>query len=187
MLNNDLSKIPKYKLPQGFSVKTYRSGDENEWARIEHAAGEFKTRAEGLEHFNVEFGPFLSEFHERCFFIETSRGEKIGTATAWYNKDFLGRPYGRLHWVAIVPQYQGKKLSKPLVRFAMERMKKYHDCAYLTTQTTTHKAVLLYLQFGFTPFINNAESLRGWRILAHNLNHPVLKHFVDQMDTTEKI
>jgi GNAT superfamily N-acetyltransferase len=179
MLKNDLSEIPKYSLPQGFRVKTYNNGDESEWARIEHSAGEFKTIAEALEHFNIEFGPFLSEFRERCFFVETDKGEKIGTATAWYNDDFLGRPYGRLHWVAITPLYQGKKLSKPLVQFAMERMKKFHNCAYLTTQTTSQKAVLLYLDFGFVPFIDSAESLIGWRILAQHLKHPVLKRYIE--------
>lgn len=177
MLTDDLTEIPVYTLPEGFRAKTYRNGDEYEWARIEHSVGEFKSLDDGLKHFHIEFGPFLSEFQERCFFIETDNGEKIATATAWYNEDFLGKRYGRLHWVAVIPEYQGKKLGKPLVHLAMERMKKHHDRVYLTTQTTSQRAVSLYLDFGFVPFIEDAESLRGWRILAKHLRHPKLKDF----------
>jgi GNAT superfamily N-acetyltransferase len=178
MIKNDLSEIPQFSMPAGFIVKTYRSGDEKDWARIEQSVGEFKNRSEALKHFKTEFGPFISDFRERCFFIETEGGEKIGTATAWYNENFLGRPCGRLHWVAIVPEYQGKKLGKPLVQIAMEKMKKFHDCAYLTTQTSSQRAVRIYLDFGFVPYIENTESLRGWQILASRLKHPELKNLV---------
>ncbi len=177
MLIDDLTEIPVYNLPEGFQAKTYRNGDECEWARIEHSVGEFKGRDEALKHFNIEFGPFLSEFQERCLFIETDNGEKIATATAWYNEDFLGKRYGRLHWVAVIPEYQGKKLGKSLVHLTMERMKRYHDCVYLTTQTTSQPAVSLYLDFGFVPFVEDTESLRGWRILVKHLRHPKLKDF----------
>ena len=177
MVAYDLSKIPAYNLSEGFQAKTYQNGDEYEWAMIEQSVGEFKNHEEALKHFNIEFGSFLSEFQERCFFIETEDGKKIATATAWYNNDFLGKRCGRLHWVSVIPEYQGKKLGKPLVYLTMKRMKMFHDRVYLTTHTTKLRAVSLYLDFGFVPFIEDAESLIGWRILAKQLRHPKLKDF----------
>ena len=177
MVTDDLTKIPVYGLPDGFHAKTYRKGDEYEWSLIEQSVGEFKNTEDALKHFSIEFGPFLDEFQDRCFFIEADNGKKIATATAWYNDNFLGKCYGRLHWVAVIPEYQGKKLGKPLVHLTMKRMEMFHDRVYLTTQTTSQRAVSLYLDFGFVPFVEDAESLRGWRILAKQLRHPKLKDF----------
>lgn len=99
---------------------------------------------------------------ERCFFLETDAGRVIGTATAWHHPSFHGARYGRLHWVAIHPEFQGRKLAKPLVGAAMRRLAELHRRAYLTTQTTSWKAVKIYLDFGFEPL---AETPR-WRRLA---------------------
>jgi len=117
---------------------------------------------EALERFEKEFGSYRDEMEERCFFIvHKENGRVIGTATAWYNNDFKGERYGRVHWVGIHPDFQGKKLAKPLLAVVMMCLAKHHDKAYLTSQTTSYKAINMYLDFGFAPEITDDEAAKA--------------------------
>ena len=59
-----------------------------------------------------------------------------GTTTAWYNEDYRGLPFGRVHWVAIVPEMQGRGLAKPIMSAVCHRLRELgHGRAYLTTTT----------------------------------------------------
>lgn len=180
MINDNLAEAPYYPLPEGFHSRTYRRGDSISWAKIEASVNEFKSIDKALEHFHSEFGSHEEELKERCFFIQNAVSLKIGTATAWYNDSFLGESYGRLHWVAIRPEYQGRKLGKPLVSLAVERLKELHDKAYLTSQTTSYKAINMYLDFGFRPYLTDDNCLRAWKLLADYLKHPALAEFTDE-------
>lgn len=194
MINENLSESPYFPMPEGFRGVTYcGKNDDISWAKIESSVNEFKNIDKALEHFHREFGSYEEELKDRCFFIENDdlflslnrycnkniEGSKIGTATAWYNNSFLGESYGRLHWIAICPKYQGRKLGKPLVSLAVERLKKLHDKAYLTSQTTSYKAINMYLDFGFRPFLTgDGNCMRAWRLLASHLKHPALAEFL---------
>ncbi len=130
-----------------------------------------------LKHFHDEFGPFQTELQNRCFFFQNDERKSIGTAMAWYNNNFLGQYHGRLHRVAILPKFQGRILGNPLVSLALKCLNALHEKAYLTTQTASYRAIKIYLDFGFTPFLDNETSLRAWRALAGYLHHPLLAEF----------
>ena len=152
MMRKDLLNIPEYSLPTGFRLRLFKKGDERNWARVETSVDEFKNEEDALNRFNNEFGPYIDEMSKRCILIENKDGEVIGTTTAWYgdlNED--GELWGRIHWVAISPEYQGKKLSKPLLSAAMNILADYHSKAYLTSQTTSYQAINMYLNYGFEP------------------------------------
>ncbi len=170
---DDLERVPVLDLPAGFAIGFYAPGDEAAWARIEHQAGEFPDDEKALAHFAREFGGHRSEMSERCLFLHGPDGEPIGTSTAWYG-ELGGRAIGRLHWVAIVPRYQGRGLAKPLVSAAMARMRRWHSSSYLTTQTTSWIAVKVYLDFGFRPVFDKPDSREAWAVMAALLNHPAL-------------
>jgi len=133
MVRPKILDIPEAALPGGFSIRTYRTGDEEHWARIEQAAGEFKSTEAALRRFREEFGEYTDEMERRCLFVADEREEPIGTTTAWYG-ELDGRVTGRIHWVAIVPEYQGRKLAKSLLSAALRTRAQFHDNAYLTTQ-----------------------------------------------------
>ena len=172
MIREDLEKLPRYEMPEPFSVRDFQPGDRDSWAEIECAAAEFKSTTAAKKHFDEEFGGFQDEFAKRCQFLIADDGRAIGTATAWRSPAYRGKPYGRLHWVAIHPDYQGRGLSKPLVGAAMLRLGEFHDGAYLTTQTTSWKAIKVYLDFGFAPVVETDEHARGWRLMWEKLGHP---------------
>lgn len=102
------------------------------------------------------------------FFIENGEGEKIATATAFY--DIHGRDTssaGWLHWVAVKREYQGKGLSKPLITYVLNVMKNLgYLHAKIPTQTNTWLACKVYLDLGFLPIKENLEhSYEGWKIV----------------------
>jgi len=178
MINNNIKEVTTdAALPEGFYFRYFKEGDQAAWAHIESNAGEFKDEAAAMQRFEDEFGKYIEDLKERCIFLCHEEAGPIGTAMAWYNLDFNGEEYGRLHWVGIHPDFQGRKLARPLVAKAVERLKEFHDKAYLTTQTTSWKAIKIYLDFGFTPLITTSNCTEAWKLLAEKLNHPLLKDY----------
>ena len=144
--------IASAPLPDGFVFAYFSGGDEESWARIETSVLEFDNEFAALMHFNESFMPFADELRRRCFFIETSDGTKVATATAWW-RDIDGERRPWLHWVAVVPQFQGQGLGKALVSRAMELMIELEGDVdiYLHTQTWSYKAIGIYKGNGFLP------------------------------------
>ncbi len=169
-----LSRVPSVPLPAGYGTSLYRPGDESDWARIEHLAGEFPDYEKALAHYAGEFGAHTQEMRQRCLFLHGPDGAAIGTTTAWYG-EHAGAQIGRLHWVAIVPPFQGRGLAKPLVAASLALMRRTHARAYLTTQTTSWIAVKVYLDFGFAPVLDKPESREAWAVMARLLKHPALR------------
>jgi ribosomal protein S18 acetylase RimI-like enzyme len=173
MVRDHLADLPAFAYPPGYTIRTFRLGDAAQWVRIETLAGEFSSQEEALQHFEEEFGPHLAKVEERCFLLEDSHGTPIGTAMAW-DGEFLGAVRGRVHWVGIVPDYQGRGLAKPLLSTVMQHLARQHTAAYLTTQTTSYRAVNLYLNFGFAPYLTSDDDARGWRIMEEILQRQIL-------------
>ncbi|MDD4043659.1 MAG: GNAT family N-acetyltransferase [Anaerolineaceae bacterium] len=175
MKRADLLHISEYELPVGFRVRFFEQGDEQTWAKIETAVDEFPDEAAALAHFENEFGATRDEMKRRCLFIENEHGEAIGTTTAWYGiLEGETQISGRIHWVGVIPEYQGMKLSKPLLCKAMQVLAKYHDSAYLTSQTTSYQAINLYLNFGFAPYLTNQTDIEAWVLMEEVLDRKIL-------------
>jgi GNAT superfamily N-acetyltransferase len=169
MVREDLRDLPDISLPDGFRIRAYQPGDERHWAEIEMSAGEFREVQPALDYFGTEFGPFPGDLQERMLFLESESDGLIGTASAWFGS-LIGRQMGRIHWVAIVPEYHGRGLSKPLLGAVMHVLARHHDSAFLTTQTTSWRAAGLYAQFGFEPVLDTPEANRAWKIVKDNLS-----------------
>lgn len=175
MVRESLLDIPQYSLPDGFQIKLFNEGDEHHWASIETKVEEFESENIAREHFSKEFGPYIDEMKQCCLFIENERGEKIATTTAWYG-DLTGNGeiLGRIHWVGVVPAYQGKGLSKPLLSAAMDILANHHSNAYLTSQTTSYQAINMYLNYGFKPLLTTENCMEAWEILEKTLKRKII-------------
>lgn len=174
MIRINANDIPKYELPEGFRFRMFRDGDQKLWANIETRVDEFKTEDDALKRFEREFGDYIDEMEERCLFIETDEGETIGTTTAWYG-DLKGdgQIRGRIHWVGVVPEYQGRGLSKPMLSRAMEILAACHDEFYLTSQTTSWQAINMYLNFGFEPVRLDGNYESAWSMMEETLDRKI--------------
>ena len=146
------SRIPENQLPDGYRFSLYNDGDEASWAKIETSVLEFDSEFAALLHFNEKFKPYAFELYKRCLFIERENGEKIATATAWWDKAG-GRRRPWLKWVAVIPRCQGLGLGKALVSKATKLMAELEGDVgfYLHTQTWSYKAVNIYLAHGYQP------------------------------------
>lgn len=189
LLSGNIDSIQHYELPDGYRFVMYSAGDEADWINIEITARELRDKEQGAEVWEKYYGGHENELTERMVFIENSRGEKVATATAFY--DIYGRDVsgdGWLHWVAVRRDHQGKGLAKPLIAHTLEVMRSLgYRRAKIPTQTTTWLACKIYLDFGFMPVPENAvHSKAGWEIIKALTDHPALEGF-RKADITEII
>jgi GNAT superfamily N-acetyltransferase len=162
MVRDDLEGLPRYDLPGGFSMRTFRPGDRETWTGIEAAADRYNRITPEL--FSTQFGEDPEILSARQIFLLNPAGGAIGTATAWFDPDHGGLPFGRIHWVAILPEWQGRGLAKPLLSRVCGLLRELgHGRAYLLTSTARIPALNLYRLFGFRPEILNADDEAAWR------------------------
>lgn len=192
LLERDLDGIPQLPLPDGYRFVFFQPGDRDTWIDIEKSAREFTSYEQGLDAWNRYYAANENSLRNRMVFIENAAGEKVATATAYY--DITGRDQsgsGWLHWVAVRREYQGRGLSKPLISYVLGVMRGLgYTHGKIPTQTTTWLACKVYLDFGFLPLPQNAVHSRdGWRIIRTLTGHAALADFdlaaMDEMLTAQ--
>ena len=185
MLRRDITDMGEIPLPEGYHYAFYRDGDRDAWIGIEQSARELESYAQGLEVWKNYYGARTKELPARMVFVENERGEKIATATAYYDVRGIDRSGdGWLHWVAVRREWQGKGLSKPLISHVIQVMKQLgYTHAKIPTQTTTWVACKVYLDLGFRPIEENYTRCRdGWRIVKRLTGHPALSELPPASD-----
>ena len=160
MRRDRLDDVPEFGLPAGYRLRRYRPGDETQWVVIHRAAEEHVAVTD--ETFRNQFGSDADTLAQRQFYVVRSPGEPVATATAWLAHD-RGPEWGRVHWVAVVPQEQRKGLAKAMLSAVCRRLGELGcDRAYLTTQTIRIAAIGLYLSLGFVPEVKSEEERAAW-------------------------
>ena len=105
--------------------------------------------------------------NQRQLYLLEESGQVIGTGTAWFNDNFQGQRFGRIHWVALLPERQGRGLAKPLMSALCRRLRELgHTRAYLSTSSARVPAIRLYRQFGFIPLAEGEQQAAAWRRLG---------------------
>ncbi len=171
MERDNLLNIPQHPLPADFQEHWYEPGDARIWLEIQQQAETHV--AVTLSDFQRVFGDDESELAARQCFLFDARQCPMATATAWYEADFHGQPYGRVHWVAVIPEYQGRGLSKPLLTVVLNRMAQLgHERVFLRTSTARLTAITLYQRFGFRPSLRSEQERLLWRQLNSLLGRP---------------
>lgn len=161
MIRPDLDDIPQFELPQSFYIRHYHRGDEENWFRIYKAADHYNKIYSAM--FKEYFGADEVKLARRQFYICNEQDVAIATATAWYNNDYHGESLGRIHWVAVHPDYQGLGLAKPLLSTVMNRLKELeHKRCYLRTLNVRTPAIRLYLSYGLKPDIRCEDDQVLW-------------------------
>jgi GNAT superfamily N-acetyltransferase len=147
MIRRNLNNLPVSTFPCGWQMRFYEPGDETHWVRIQQAADEFNEITPGL--FERYFDD-RKELASRQFYLFQPGKPPIGTVTAWFDHDFKGESWGRVHWLAVLPEHQGQGLGKALFCMACRRLAELgHTRAYLTTVRERSAAVSLYKACGF--------------------------------------
>jgi GNAT superfamily N-acetyltransferase len=159
MLRSNLDKLPDFPLPPGFSFRWFRAGDEPEWVRIQTLSDQLNAISLKLFHSELSVSDLLPTTQ---FYLLAPNTAAIGTATAW-SKELDGKRIGRVHWVAVVPEFQGRGLGKAVLSFCCRRLRELgYDQAFLSTSSARIPAINLYLNFGFEPLIATDEERLVW-------------------------
>jgi len=152
-----LADFPRYPFPAGYRCRLMSPADVGLWVQIQQAAEPFLTMDESW--FWKEFGEPRSLAWQRCLLLEEPGGNAIGTISGWTDEGFRRQEHGRLHWLAIHPDWQGRGLAKPLISAVLTLLAQHHDSAYLMTQIERQAAIHLYQKFGFEPVIDPPEPI----------------------------
>jgi GNAT superfamily N-acetyltransferase len=171
MVRENLDDIPEYGLPAGYSIRWYQPGYEEYWQKIQSLADVYARVTPDL--FEREFGADIRLLSERQCFLCDNAENIIGTASAWLD-NLSGKSLGRIHWLAIIPQQQGRGLAKPLLTTICKRLKELgHSRTYLTTQSVRIPAINLYAKFGFVPVIDSDGDREIWDKLQKHVKYPL--------------
>ena len=142
--------IPESVLPEGYQFKTFKVGNEMEWAEIETSVLEFTSPAEAIKYFRKDYLPHIDELKRRSIFIISPFGEKVATATAWWS--FKGvKKIQSIHWVAVKPSHQKLGLGSAIINRVTSLSVQIDgdNEIYIHTQTWSYQAISLYLRSGY--------------------------------------
>jgi len=150
------SPLADFPLPAGYSIRTYRQGDEKTWVKICNGPlGEW-TEQEFLDRMLGDPGVAAGE----SYFLIAPDGRIAGTATAQMRPD---SDVGFLHMVGIDEEFRGKGLSKPMsavpVRYSIEQGR---DVVWLSTDEWRLPAIKTYLDLGFRPLLYAPDMHDRW-------------------------
>ncbi|WP_409341453.1 GNAT family N-acetyltransferase [Paenibacillus sp. MBLB4367] len=169
MFLSSLSDLPPLQLHSGYSVRTYRPGDDTAWNGIIKAS--FQKEYDFAKHISERdaFKP------ERVLFV-CHDDRPVATACAWH-KSAWGEQTGYLHMVGVLPSYSGKKLGHIVSLAALQQMvKEGRKSAVLHTDDYRIPAIVTYLKLGFHPQMAHENHVQRWRQIAETLgNAEVLK------------
>ena len=160
MRRPDLKDLPPIELPEGYSLRTAWPGFEETWVRIARAA------------FGEEDGWTVEKFREQLsskqqfdldgqFFV-FSGDEPVAMAFAWLDEPDE-KVWGRVHWVAVVPEHRGNGLGRAVVLAVMHYLaQRGFPKVFLDTQGYRQPAIRLYLSLGFRPAPRDEEEEKVW-------------------------
>ena len=184
MIRESLTDLPLWMadcaLPPGYRFRMFRPSDAGAWVDLHRVAEPFLDIKDDM--FEQQFGGEEDALPERMFMIETDAGELVGSATAWWKADWHGHTnWGKVHWVVVHPNHQGRGLSKPLMAQVMQQLRQNHQRAQLGTSTGRVWAIKVYLDCGFMPApheLADPTIYHAWRDVQRILEHPILNEWL---------
>ena len=172
MVRENGQNTREYPLPEGYHFAPFTPGDEERWVRLQAEVTHVEGYAQGKSIFREEFlqapegsscelCPGYEETAKRTVQVKDASGNLVGVGTLWMG-DTFGPVWQRVHWVAVHPDQQGKGLAKCILARMLDLYTEL-GCdgpIYLTTQTKTYRAVRVYAQLGFAPYMG--EKPANW-------------------------
>jgi mycothiol synthase len=176
MTKTNLARLARPRVAEGYRLRTYRPGDEADWARLirTYIGGEWdaeSTRANltGQERF----------FPDGLFFVESAvAGTRIpaptvvGTACAW-RPSAQEWEEGELHMVAVDERHRGHGLGRALCLAVLRYFReKGFKRVRLSTDDFRLAAIKVYLDLGFAPVIVDELHRQRWQDIHAALAAP---------------
>ncbi len=143
-------------LPAGYSMRTYRPGDEESWIDLIHGAGFGKWTRRHYDEFMDE-----PERKKGSHLVERD-GELV--AATFASRYRLEPRLGAIDFVVCLPEFRGRRLGKLTTVAVMEYLfENDYESVVLYTDDDRWPAIKIYFEIGFRPVINRIDMAARWR------------------------
>lgn len=147
LTNDDLDNVTEYQIKPPFILEYFKEGYGKYWKNIHLLSDKYNRISD--ETFETQFELFHEELHQRQLYIRAGN-EIVGTCTAWNDLNGKYKDYGKIHWLAVIPDFQGQGLGKVLLSQTIRILKTLgYNKAYLETDSRRKNALFLYEKMGF--------------------------------------
>lgn len=162
MRHNDITHLPPFSLPHGFSLHNHKEGTEENWEALIEKAFSSHYSFEACIKNGGDYSP------ERVLYI--AEGDRdIATATAVEKADFPGEGWFRM--VGTVPEARGKGAGRLVCLAALHSLAaRGYKTAVLSTDDIRIPAIKLYLSLGFVPIYTHESHAERWEKIFAELN-----------------
>jgi mycothiol synthase len=165
MRRGSLDSLPAVELPEGYSLRHFREGDQAAWDRImaetfgpDPDDGRFERDMRKDEQFRPE----------RVLLI-TQGDDPAASASAWVRGQY-GPGTGYLHMVGTRPSHQGKRLGYLVSLAALHHLvEEGFRSAVLQTDDFRIPAIKTYLRLDFEPMLVHENQRQRWRDIFETL------------------
>lgn len=168
MERTNLRGLWKEPLPEGYTLRTYRNGDESAWCTIVNESIE-----KGWTHSRFRKEIFDSpQFDPKGLFFVQCDNQLVATACAWQDS---AEEYeiGVVHMVGVLSKYRGMKLGQLLT---LELLHYFKNCGFnraeLKTEDFRLPAIRIYLNCGFKPVYLDRSHRAIWGKVYARLKIP---------------
>ncbi len=163
-----LNAPPAVRLPPGYTLRTYRPGDEPRFYQVMALAGWPGWDDEKLQ-------PWLWRILPEGWFMAIHResNQMVATAMALHGHSAWHPFGGELGWVASDPAHAGQGLGMAVCAAVTARFigAGYHNI-HLYTEDWRLAALKTYLKLGYIPFLYTPEMPERWRAICEQLQWP---------------
>lgn len=160
-----LNALPQVRLPSGYSLRTYRPGDEGRFYEVMAIAGWSGWNDEKLQ-------PWLPRILLDGWFmiVDDTSGQIAATAMALRDRSEFGSVGGELGWLASDLAHAGKGLGMAVSAAVTARLiQEGYRHIHLYTEHWRLAALKTYLKLGYVPYLYMPEMLERWRATCEQL------------------
>ena len=160
-----LRDLPPVELPSGYSIRSFREGDDTHWERIIRIT---------FENPEYDFNKAMrndSEYQPKRIKFVIHNDTPVATASAWWFQEF-GPEAGYLHMVGVSPEHRGKHLGywvsmAVLHHFVLEQRTE----AVLRTDDFRRPAIRTYIKMGFDPMLVHENQRNRWTTILQDMGY----------------
>ncbi len=163
--NDKLNNPPAIELPNGYSLRTYKQGDEPEMIELMRKSG-FEDWGESqltsLKNRALPNGMF--------FIVHDATNKIVATASASHNGTGVIPFSGTLDWVGADPEHRGKGLGYIVCAAVVRRLLEI-GYTYISLRTDDFRlaAIKTYIKLGFVPRIFSDDMRTRWKNVYEQL------------------
>jgi len=161
-----LNTPPAWSLPEGYTLRTYREGDDEGYVRLMKLAG-----------FTTWDRHKIQDVLKKClpwglFFIVHKGTDAIVATSVAIHNPIEHHPFGgELGWVAVDPAHRGKGLGYIVCAAVTKRfLHAGYEDIYLRTDDFRLPAINTYLKLGWVPFLCTPDMKERWQTVCRELN-----------------